>query len=236
MYNTILGAKPLQEDGRAFYYSDYNFEGHKSYHNGRWPCCSGTLPQIAADYRISAYFRDAQGIYVNLYVPSTVRWEMGGTEVGLTQSGSYPFDSLVQIEVGAARPAKFAVRLRIPAWVAKPSVAVNGKSVAEDVVPGTFFAIEREWRNGDRVELDLPMDMRLEALDRQHENLVALLRGPLVLFPIAKGPVTAKREQLLGATKSGAAEWTAQAANGNVKFLPFMKIEDETYSTYLQLE
>ena len=59
MYNTILGAKPLESDGRTFYYSDYNFKGSKVYSPHRWPCCSGTLPQVAADYRINAYFRDA---------------------------------------------------------------------------------------------------------------------------------------------------------------------------------
>jgi len=70
MYNTVLGSLPLQPDGRAFYYSDYNFQGRKVYHGDRWPCCSGTLPQVAADYRICAYFRDARGVYVNLYIPS----------------------------------------------------------------------------------------------------------------------------------------------------------------------
>ncbi len=47
MYNTVLGAKPLEGDGHAFYYSDYNFDGHKVYSNHDFPCCSGTLPQVA---------------------------------------------------------------------------------------------------------------------------------------------------------------------------------------------
>ena len=78
MYNTVLGAKPLQPDGRAFYYSDYNFDGRKVYKQAHWPCCSGTLPQVAADYRINTYFRDPAGVYVNLYIPSTVRWTHNG--------------------------------------------------------------------------------------------------------------------------------------------------------------
>ena len=61
MYNTVLGAKPLQPDGTAFYYSDYTFSGRKTYSPHRWPCCSGTLPQVAADYRINTYFRDEPG-------------------------------------------------------------------------------------------------------------------------------------------------------------------------------
>ena len=66
LYNTVLGAKPLESDGHAFYYSDYNHQAMKAYFPDRWPCCSGTLPQVAADYHLLIYFRDPQGIYVNL--------------------------------------------------------------------------------------------------------------------------------------------------------------------------
>jgi hypothetical protein len=67
MYNTVLGALPLHKNGDAFYYSNYHAHGHKTYltfYGGgiEWPCCSGTLPQVAADYRISAYFRDKDGV------------------------------------------------------------------------------------------------------------------------------------------------------------------------------
>src|ERR1700731_713404 len=91
MYNTVLGAKPMHSDGRAFYYADYNFAGRKVYSNHRFPCCSGTLPQVAADYRINSYFHDPRGIYVNLYLPSRVRWSQGAVHCSLEQNGSYPF-------------------------------------------------------------------------------------------------------------------------------------------------
>ena len=84
MYNTVLGAKPLRADGSTFYYSDYNFSGRKSIRLTNWACCSGTLPQVAADYRINTYFRDARGVYVNLYIPSTARWVQEGARVSLT--------------------------------------------------------------------------------------------------------------------------------------------------------
>ena len=54
LYNTILGAKPLLPDGTSFYYSDYNDNAQKGYHPDKWPCCSGTFPQVTADYGISA--------------------------------------------------------------------------------------------------------------------------------------------------------------------------------------
>lgn len=64
----------FRPDGNTFHYSDYNFNAQKSYKEARWPCCSGTLPQVAADYRINSYFFDAHNLYVNLFVLSSVRW------------------------------------------------------------------------------------------------------------------------------------------------------------------
>lgn len=235
MYNTVLGAKPLQPDGRNFYYSDYNFSGRKVYKNVNWTCCSGTLTQVAADYRINTYFRDRAGIYVNLYIPSTLRWLQDGARVSLIQKSGYPFDGLVQFEVTASKPADFAVRFRIPEWADGASVSVNGSRVASSVMPGSFASLHRQWRSGDRVEVNLPMTMRLQAVDRQHPGIVALMCGPLVLFAITQTVPRVTGRQLLAAQKIGAEEWRVQTANGTMKMLPFTAIQHEPYSTYLQL-
>lgn len=67
--NTILGVNLLQEDGTSFDYSDYSMEATKCYRQDRWPRCSGTFPQMIADYGIISYFHDAESINVDLYVP-----------------------------------------------------------------------------------------------------------------------------------------------------------------------
>src|SRR5271157_5001082 len=113
-YNTVLGARPLQSDGTAFYYSDYSYHGSKGYSNHRWPCCSGTLPQIAADYRICAYFHDADDLYVNLYIPSTVRRNRAGNLVQLKQVSDYPLEDVIRFDVTASRPEEFTLNFRIP--------------------------------------------------------------------------------------------------------------------------
>jgi DUF1680 family protein len=95
MYNTVLGALPLEENGRNFYYADYNFDAQRVYKQARWACCSGTLPQVAADYRINTYLRGPQAVYVNLYVPSTLRWNENGAALSLTQQGEYPYEDRV---------------------------------------------------------------------------------------------------------------------------------------------
>src|SRR5207248_7887245 len=68
LYNCILGAKPIEQDGHGFYYSDYNNDGSKVYHPYKWHCCTGTFSQITADYGISAYFADERSAYVNVVV------------------------------------------------------------------------------------------------------------------------------------------------------------------------
>lgn len=234
MYNTVLGVKPMLADGHTFYYSDYNNKGKKVYSNHRWPCCSGTLPQVAADYRINTYFRDAAGVYINLYIPSTLRWTQNGARVELTQKSAYPFDSTVQFEIQAAKAVEFALTFRIPAWANGASISVNGRRL-DTAAPGTFAPVRRAWKTGDRIEIDLPLALHLEALDARHPETVALLGGPLVLFPIGDPPPALTRAELLAAKRTAAQSWEITTHARQFKMLPFTAIVDEPYSTYLQI-
>ncbi len=233
MYNTILGAKPLERDGRTFYYSDYNFKGSKVYSPHGWPCCSGTMPQVAADYRINTYFRDPRGVYVNLYIPSTLRWTQDGAQIVMTQRTEYPYDAHVQFEVKASRPAEFAVNLRIPVWAEGASLAVNGKR--ETALAGTFAPVQRQWKTGDRVDLELPMKARLEAVDPQHADTLALVVGPIVLFAVTDSQPKVTRAQLLAVKKMVPEVWHVDIGNGVMKMMPFTAIEDQAYTTYLRI-
>lgn len=235
MYNTILGALPIQTDGRTFYYSDYNFDARKAYYGRLWPCCSGTLPQVAADYRICSYFRAAQDVFINLYIPSKVRWIQNGSHVSLAQNSSYPMDGNIRFELTLSKPADFTLNLRIPQWAEGATLAVNGKRAAMDVVPGSFARLGREWKNGDRIDLELPMRMRLESLDPRHPRTVALLRGPLVLFPTTKPAAKVTRAQLLAASKTPNGRWRTADAQEPIELAPFTAIKDEGYSTYLDV-
>jgi hypothetical protein len=238
MYNTVLGAKPMHADGHAFYYADYNYAGKKVYSNHAFPCCSGTLPQVAVDYRINTYFRDPRGIHVNLYIPSSVHWTHDGTEISLRQEGAYPFEDSVSLEVSASQPKEFALRLRIPEWAQDARVEVNGKKWQDAAEPGTFLAIFRQWRSGDRIDLQMPRKIRLQAIDPQHPDTVALLCGPLVLFAITKDsaqPFSIARAKLLAARQTEKQAWEVTEANGPIRLLPYIGIDDEQYSTYLHV-
>jgi uncharacterized protein len=239
MYNTVLGALPLEENGKNFYYADYNFDAQRVYKEARWACCSGTLPQVAADYRINTYFHGPRAVYVNLYIPSTLRWTENGAALSLTQEGEYPYEGRVAFTVTGSQPTELALNFRIPAWADGAEIFVNGARQKAPAEPGQFAAVRREWRTGDRVELDLPLKMRLEPIDAQHADTVALMRGPLALMAVKEEQAGAlpkvTREQLLAARRVSEREWQVDSANGPVAMLPFTWLGSRPYTTYVKL-
>jgi uncharacterized protein len=241
LYNTILGAWPIQADGTSFYYSDYANSGKKVWYKDKWPCCSGTFPQLAADYHISTYLRSADGVYVNLFTPSSVQWTADGAKLGLRQATRYPFDNKIEIQVSASAPREFVLYVRIPQWATPdPVVMVNGQRASDKVDPGTFAGIRRTWKEGDRVEIELPMPLRIEAVDANHPNVVALLQGPLVLMAVAESQPSFERGSLLKAKpvpNNGKGDWLAPSTDGKqITMRPFMTIDKESYSAYVLLK
>ncbi len=236
LYNTILGAMPLQEDGTSFYYSDYNMVAKKFYHPDKWPCCSGTFPQITADYGISSYFHDADGIYVNLYVPSRLNWSHGGAHLSLTQRTRYPHEAHSELIVGADRDVAYSLRLRIPAWAGpKTALSLNGKRMNVDLAPGHFATVARTWKNGDRVALEFDIPLHLEAVDPQHPSLVALKYGSLSLFALNPSSASVTGAQLLNARQisAGSFDWEVTTDGGKMALRPFEAITtDDSYRLY----
>jgi hypothetical protein len=238
LYNTVLGAIPIQPDGHAFYYSDYTRQAKKTFHPDRWPCCSGTLPMIAADYAISSCFTDPHGIYVNLYVPAQVTWSQSGASCGLSIETDYPYAPGVIMTLRLPSAQTFTLNLRIPAWAQGADLSINGKRNALSLEPGSFAAVRREWRSADRIELELPLTRRLESIDAAHPDTVALLAGPLVLMRILNDDGAANstltRTSLLAAQRDrgGEHEWQARTEAGSVKLKPFLDIDAESYSAY----
>jgi len=175
---------------------------------------------------------------MNLYVPSTLRWEEDGAQLSMTQTGAYPYEGWIAFSLAASKPTDMTVQFRIPAWARGAELRVNGQ-VQPAPVPGRLAAVRRRWRNGDRVELLLPMTMWLEPIDPRHPNAVALVRGPLVLMavkPDIDAPVPAlSRSALLNAGRLSPTEWQANAVAGPIALAPFTALRDRPYTTYVNL-
>src|ERR1700682_5535052 len=239
LYNTIAGAWPILADGTTFYYSDYNNAGKKVHGRDKWPCCSGTFPQLAADYGISSYYQSRDGIYINLFLPSRVSWSQGNTPCTLTQTTEYPRANTSQFEFKLARPETFSVYVRIPAWAgAKTALSINGRHADNELIPGKFLAVQRTWKDGDRIEMETHMPLGLEAIDEQNPNTVALMRGPVALFGVGDIPPRITRKQLLAATAvaQSSEDWVVQTDAGSLVLRPFASIMDENYRLYQRVE
>ncbi len=234
-YNAALGALPLQADGSAFYYADYNEVGAKSYFEYTCPCCSGSIGQLTADYGVSAYLVDGDGVFVNLYTPSRLLWRRGGEPaLTLTQGGTYPLGDEVAMTVAAPRPVVMALRLRIPAWAGPATrLRINGDD-APRPAPGRFATIRREWRSGDRVTLEIDRPLRAEPVDGLHGDQVAMVQGPLALFATGDrfAPLTRAQLASLHQVAAGSDSWTLQGGTGRQTFKPYFAVGSEPTRLY----
>lgn len=237
LYNTILGAKDPSRDGHFFYYSDYHPLTQKGYFPDKWPCCAGTLPQVVADYLINIYFWSASGIYVNLFVPSEVRWEFEGKPVRIVQSTGYPEAEFTELRIEVPSPTEFTVYVRIPGWLELPaSIKVNGNGAAFPAESGTFAAIHRVWRNNDTIEVSLPFSFRTLPVDSQQPNTVALMRGPLMLVGLGSRVKLSQNilhsPQLLRAVPSPPQTFEFGSPPATFRFAPFYCVDSQSYTSY----
>jgi DUF1680 family protein len=159
--------------------------------------------------------------------------------LSLTQEGEYPFEDRVAFTVTCSEAADMTLNFRIPGWTEGAEIFVNGTRQIGLATPGKFAAIRRTWKSGDRVELELPLKMRLEPIDAQHADTVALMRGPLVLMAVKEKEGTplpqVTRAGLLGAKRVSERQWQVAAAGGPVAMLPFTWLGSRPYSTYLRV-
>jgi hypothetical protein len=117
---------------------------------------------------------------VNLYTASEAKLDLpGGATLRVRQETDYPNSGRVTLHLDPSQPQEFSVRLRIPRWCREAHVAINGQKEPERI-PSGFFAVERRWQAGDRLQLTLPMPWRLVKGRQSQAGRVAVMRGPMV--------------------------------------------------------
>jgi hypothetical protein len=143
-------------------------------------CCSGNVNRIFPNFAARMWMRTQEGdLIAALYGPSEVRAAVGAarTPVRVIQRTGYPFEDELEFQVRSDADVAFTFWVRVPGWCRRAEIEVNGVSWRHDVPPGAFVPIRRTWKNNDRVDLRLPMEL---ALSRWPQGGVALERGPLV--------------------------------------------------------
>ncbi|MGA7235203.1 MAG: beta-L-arabinofuranosidase domain-containing protein [Bryobacteraceae bacterium] len=181
LYNGIGAALPIKDRGVHMYYMDYHLGSDlKYYSRNAFTCCSGTYFQNITEYSNLIYFRDANSLFVNLYVPSEVEWKGPAGTVKVTQTTEYPETGGSTLMLAMERPATFTLKLRVPGWSNGMTVQVNGQPQTAEIKPGQWAAVTREWQPGDGVEVTVPLRFRRAPIDEQHPNRIAIMRGPVV--------------------------------------------------------
>jgi len=197
LYNSALSGISLE--GKDYFYAnplrmihdtrDYHAHANVTESPEREPylncfCCPPNLVRTIAKVSGWAYSLSKNGVAVNLYGGNRLDTKLlDGSMIRLTQETQYPWKGAVKITIKESKKAPFAMMLGIPGWVKGATILVNGKDVGVEAIPGTFATIERQWKKGDIVALDMPMNITLvEGHPRIEEvrNQVAIKRGPIV--------------------------------------------------------
>lgn len=184
LYNGAMSGLSL--DGKRFFYEN-PLESAGKHHRWIWhncPCCPPNISRLLASIGSYMYAVAEDEIAVHLYGESKARFEIGGAKLELSQKTHYPWDGAIRFDLSADRPARFALSLRIPEWAEGAAIKVNGETIGlQSVIVDGYARIEREWKSGDHVDLDIPLAPRVlfaNPLVRQDAGRTALMRGPLV--------------------------------------------------------
>jgi len=179
----INGILPTQnpEDGMMMYYvpmASGLFKTFMTPRNSFW-CCTGTGMENHAKYGDSIYFHHDDSLYVNLFLASELTWREKG--VRIRQETNFPEHGRTALFIKVNKPVELTLHIRIPYWVGKQGyVEINGLKLETFSSPGSFLTLKRKWKNGDRIDVFLPMKLHLQPMP-DDPNLAAIMYGPLVL-------------------------------------------------------
>jgi DUF1680 family protein len=131
-----------------------------------------------AKYGDSVYFHDGNTLLVNLFMASELNW--AEQQVRVRQLTSFPDEAGTRLTLRMASLKRLSLKIRHPAWCRQPSVTLNGKTLSWPSAPGGYINIERTWRDGDTLHVQLPMHLHLQPLPGL-PDVAALMFGPVVL-------------------------------------------------------
>lgn len=193
LYNHILCSQNPQT-GMMCYYVPLRSGSHKEYNtplNSFW-CCTGTGVENHAKYGDSIYFHNDSTLWVNLFIASELNWKAKGLKV--RQETRYPEEGASRLVFSLEKPTELTVQIRRPHWAVSGFMAKvttdNGVSVShgadvgkragDTTVVGNFVYLSRTWRDGDVIEITMPLHLRTEGF-KDNPRRFAFLHGPLVL-------------------------------------------------------
>lgn len=182
IYNVIMAA----QDTTGYIRYHNKLHGEKDLPRCVNSCCEVSSVGMMSKLPEYIYSKASDGLYVNLFVPSTIKSNLSGGDIILKQETSFPYNPDVVITLNTTSKKEFNLNLRVPSWASESmGISVNGKLTATGT-PGTYVSIKRKWSDNDKINFTLPMSMttvKYTGLDQINGNLdrYALLYGPLLM-------------------------------------------------------
>lgn len=181
MYNHILSSQQPQQGG--FVYFTPMRPGHYRVYSqpqtSMW-CCVGSGMENHAKYNELIYAYSKNELFVNLFIPSRLKWTE--KRITITQNTDFPESDVTTLTIGAKKTTRFSLNVRYPMWVNPGAlkIEINGQAIDINQSPGNYATITRNWKEGDKVAIRLPMKIRSEKMP-DGSNYTAFLYGPVVL-------------------------------------------------------
>lgn len=179
LYNVRYGTQ--DRNGMVMYYVPLQPGMYKTFgtpFDAFW-CCTGTGSEEYGKLTNSVYFHDDNSVFVNLFIPSTLDWKERGLKLRLTTK--LPEDGRITLAVESAPSSPTALQIRVPYWAAQgATISINGEPQTTPAAPSSYVKLERDWKAGDTVAIDLPLALRIETAP-DDKSVQAAMYGPLVL-------------------------------------------------------
>lgn len=199
LYNAFLVG--VSERGDRFFYQNplKSFGHYERFATINVPCCPPNVVRLMASIGNYIYAQNKDSLYVNLFVASKAQIKMGKNYVNLEQETQYPWEGKIRLKINPEKSKRFKLYIRLPGWTQnqpmwgtlyrytntyedKPTIKLNGQSLEIKLETG-YFSLDRKWKKGDIVDINLPMPVRLVEAHpwvKENNGFVALERGPLV--------------------------------------------------------
>lgn len=255
LFNHILGSID-PEDGRTCYMVPVGRGVRHEYQEmfRSFTCCVGSGMESHALHGDGIYYESGDRLWVNLYVPSTAKWEAAG--VNLAMDTDFPEGESATLKLTLKSPKQLTLALRRPMWAgAGFTLKINGQPLKDLATPGSYIELKRKWKTGDTVAMTLPKTLRLEPLP-DNQRVASIMWGPLVLagdlgpdsrtgggrseqqtnvpvFVTAERPLSDWLKPVPG--KQGTFHSEGVGRESDVEFVPFYRLHRRIYSTYWDL-
>jgi DUF1680 family protein len=207
-------------------------------------CCEGQGTRLLGSMPEYIFSIAPDGLYVNLFEPSSIEWPQGNAHMKATLLGNFPMSPDVALEITSSEPTKAKIRIRVPSWASGPMQIGVNREPAVSGNPGSYVTLDRTWSTGDKISFTLPIKLKLTrytGLDKieGHERF-ALEYGPVLLAltgsssAVLKAWGGKKHEDILDMIKQDPFRPLHFSIDGNPEFgyVPYWQVVTEPFTCY----